>query len=145
MKHSAACLGILTAVLLSMTACSKHPMNVTAVNRTGVPIADIRISLAVDEDLGPNRVEEYSPLSDGWSIELDLGDYTEKELENGFYIQIFGTDGEPVTPDYEPFYPKFFDNDSYLIFAPPDLNVFVFIDSEYDPGKYDEEIAGYRN
>ncbi len=133
------------AMLLGMTACGKQHMEVTAVNRTGMDIADIRISLAVDEELGPNRIEEYSPLSDGWSIKIDLGDYTEKELESGFYIQIFGMDGEPVTPDYEPFYPTFFDNDSYLIFAPPDINVFMFIDSDYDPGKYDEEIAGHRN
>ena len=144
MKRSVAYLCILMVILLGMTACGKHRMTVTAVNRTGVDIADIRISPAVGEELGPNRIEGYSPLTDGWSIEIDLGSYTEKELENGFYIQIFGMDGEPVTPDYEPFYPKFFDNGSYLIFAPSDLNVFVFIDSDYDPGKYDEEIAGYR-
>ena len=144
MKHKAAFLVLLTVILLGMTACRKQQMKITAVNRTGVDIADIRISLADGEELGPNRIEGYSPLSDGWSIEIDLGSYTEKELDKGFYVQIFGMDGEPVIPDFDPFYPKFFDNGSYFIFAPPDLNVFMFIDSEYDPGKYDEEIAGYR-
>ncbi len=144
MKRNAAYLGIFLAILLCMTACGKQQMKVTAVNRTGVSIYDIRISPAVDEELGPNRIEGYSPLSDGWSIEIDLGNYTEKDLENGFYIQIFGMDGEPVTPDHVPFYPTFFENGSYLIFAPSDLNVFMFIDSDYDPGKYDEEIANHR-
>ena len=144
MKRGVAFLAILTAVLLGLTACGRRQMKVTAVNRTGVDIADIRISLAVDEELGPNRIEGYSPLSDGWSMELDLGSYTEKELEKGFYIQVFGMDGTPVTPDYEPFNPTFFENGSFLIFAPPDLNVFMFIDSDYDPAKYDEEIGESR-
>ena len=44
---------------LSLAACGakQYPMEITVVNRTTYPIADIRISLTSEEDWGENRLE----------------------------------------------------------------------------------------
>ena len=50
-------------------------------------------------------------------------------------------DGEPVNPDYDPSSPMFFDNGDFLIFAPPDLSVALFLDTAYDKEVYDQKIV----
>ena len=133
-------------VLLSLTLLAgcgerKFPMQVTVVNRTTCPIADIRFNLATDEDWGPNRIEAV--LEEGESIEIDLGKYTEEELNAGFNLQFYGEDDEPVNPEYDPGNPVFFDNGVYFILAPADINVAVFMDTGYDAAEYDQKIMGY--
>lgn len=85
---------------LSLAACGakQYPMEITVVNRTTYPIADIRISLTSEEDWGENRLE--TTLAEGESTEIDLGEYTEGQLNEGFSLQFYGEDGEPVNPDY---------------------------------------------
>ena len=98
---------------LSLAACGakQYPMEITVVNRTTYPIADIRISLTSEEDWGENRLE--TTLAEGESTEIDLGEYTEGQLNEGFSLQFYGEDGEPVNPDYDPSSPMFFDNGTY--------------------------------
>lgn len=126
---------------LSLAACGakQHPMEITVVNRTTYPIADIRISLTSEEDWGENRLE--TTLAEGESTEIDLGEYTEGQLNEGFSLQFYGEDGEPVNPDYDPSSPMFFDNGDFLIFAPPDLSVALFLDTAYDKEVYDQKIV----
>lgn len=121
---------------LSLAACGakQYPMEITVVNRTTYPIADIRISLTSEEDWGENRLE--TTLAEGESTEIDLGEYTEGQLNEGFSLQFYGEDGEPVNPDYDPSSPMFFDNGDFLIFAPPDLSVALFLDTAYDKEAY---------
>ena len=90
-------LAVLSLTLLTGCGEKKWPMQVTVVNRTTCPIADIRLSLASEEDWGPNRIEAV--LEEGESIEIDLGEYTEEELNIGFNIQFYGENDEPVNPD----------------------------------------------
>ena len=61
---------------LSLAACGakQYPMEITVVNRTTYPIADIRISLTSEEDWRENRLE--TTLAEGESTEIDLGEYT---------------------------------------------------------------------
>ena len=103
------------------------------------PIADIRISLTSEEDWGENRLE--TTLAEGESTEIDLGEYTEGQLNEGFSLQFYGEDGEPVNPDYDPSSPMFFDNGDFLIFTPPDLSVALFLDTAYDKEVYDQKIV----
>ena len=126
---------------LSLAACGakQYPMEITVVNRTTYPIADIRISLTSEEDWGENRLE--TTLAEGESTEIDLGEYTEGQLNEGFSLQFYGEDGEPVNPDYDPSSPMFFDNGDFLIFAPPDLSVALFLDTAYDKEAYDQKIV----
>ena len=126
---------------LSLAACGakQYPMEITVVNRTTYPIADIRISLTSEEDWGENRLE--TTLAEGESTEIDLGVYTEGQLNEGFSLQFYGEDGEPVNPDYDPSSPMFFDNGDFLIFAPPDLSVALFLDTAYDKEVYDQKIV----
>lgn len=126
---------------LSLAACGakQYPMEITVVNRTTYPIADIRISLTSEEDWGENRLE--TTLAEGESTEIDLGEYTEGQLNEGFSLQFYGEDGEPVNPDYDPSSPMFFDNGDFLIFAPPDLSVALFLDTAYDKEVYDQKIV----
>jgi hypothetical protein len=126
---------------LSLAACGakQYPMEITVVNRTTYPIADIRISLTSEEDWGENRLE--TTLAEGESTEIDLGVYTEGQLNEGFNLQFYGEDGEPVNPDYDPSSPMFFDNGDFLIFAPPDLSVALFLDTAYDKEAYDQKIV----
>ena len=121
-------LAALSFALLAGCGEKKWPMQITVVNRTTYPISDIRISLASDEDWGANRIE--TTLEEGESADIDLGEFTEAELTNdGFNIQFYGEDGEPVNPDYDPQNPTFFDNGDYLILAPPDISVAMFMDT----------------
>lgn len=131
-------LAVLSLTLLTGCGEKKWPMQVTVVNRTTCPIADIRLSLASEEDWGPNRIETM--LEEGESVEIDLGEYTEEELNAGFNLQFYGEDDEPVNPDYEPSNPIFFDNGDYLILAPADISVAIFMDTGYDAAEYDQKI-----
>lgn len=88
---------------------------------------------------GENRLE--TTLAEGESTEIDLGEYTEGQLNEGFSLQFYGEDGEPVNPDYDPSSPMFFDNGDFLIFAPPDLSVALFLDTAYDKEAYDQKIV----
>jgi len=126
---------------LSLAACGakQYPMEITVVNRTTYPIADIRISLTSEEDWRENRLE--TTLAEGESTEIDLGVYTEGQLNEGFSLQFYGEDGEPINPDYDPSSPMFFDNGDFLIFAPPDLSVALFLDTAYDKEAYDQKIV----
>lgn len=132
---------LLNLILLAGCGERKFPMQVTVVNRTTCPIADIRFNLATDEDWGPNRIEAV--LEEGESIEINLGEYTEEELNAGFNLQFYGEDNEPVNPAYDPGNPVFFDNGDYFILAPADINVAVFMDTGYDAAEYDQKIMKY--
>ena len=135
-------LAALSFALLAGCGEKKWPMQITVVNRTTYPISDIRISLASDEDWGANRME--TTLEEGESADIDLGEFTEAELTNdGFNIQFYGEDGEPVNPDYDPQNPTFFDNGDYLILAPPDISVAMFMDTGYDAAEYDQKIMEF--
>ena len=131
-------LAVLSLTLLTGCGEKKWPMQVTVVNRTTCPIADIRLSLASEEDWGPNRIETV--LEEGERVEIDLGEYTEEELNAGFILQFYGEDDEPVNPDYEASNPIFFDNGDYFILAPADISVAVFMDTGYDAAEYDQKI-----
>lgn len=132
-------LALLSLTLLAGCGEKKWPMQITVVNRTTCPIADIRFSLASDEDWGPNRIE--TTLEEGECADIDLGEFSEAELTNdGFNIQFYGEDGEPINPDYDPQNPTFFDNGDYFIFAPPDISVAIFMDTSYDAAEYDRKI-----
>ena len=141
-QFSLLALAALSFALLAGCGEKKWPMQITVVNRTTYPISDIRITLASDEDWGTNRIE--TTLDEGESAEIDLGEFTEAELTNdGFNIQFYGEDGEPVNPDYDPQSPTFFDNGDYLILAPPDISVAMFMDIGYDAAEYDQKIMEF--
>lgn len=146
MKNKKKLVILMVLVLMNLTMLAgcgerRFPMQVTVVNRTTCPIADIRFNLATDEDWGPNRIEAV--LEEGESIEINLGEYTEEELNAGFNLQFYGEDNEPVNPAYDPGNPVFFDNGDYFILAPADINVAVFMDTGYDAAEYDQKIMEY--
>ena len=131
----------LVLLCLSLAACgAKHyPMQITVVNRSTYPIADIRISLTSEEGWGENRLE--TTLKEGESAGISLGEYTEEQLSAGFHLQFYGEDGQPVNPDYDPSSPTFFENGDFIIFSPPDLSIAIFMDTAYDRETYDQKIA----
>ena len=131
----------LVLLCLSLAACgAKHyPMQITVVNRSTYPIADIRISLTSEEGWGENRLE--ATLKEGESAGISLGEYTEEQLSAGFHFQFYGEGGQPVNPDYDPSSPTFFENGDFIIFSPPDLSIAIFMDTAYDRETYDQKIA----
>lgn len=131
----------LVLLCLSLAACgAKHyPMQITVVNRSTYPIADIRISLTSEEGWGENRLE--ATLKEGESAGISLGEYTEEQLSAGFHLQFYGEDGQSVNPDYDPSSPTFFENGDFIIFSPPDLSIAIFMDTAYDRETYDQKIA----
>lgn len=90
---------------LSLAACgAKHyPMQITVVNRSTYPIADIRISLTSEEGWGENCLE--ATLKEGESAGIDLGEYTEEQLSAGFRLQFYGEDGQLYSAAYGYFNP----------------------------------------
>lgn len=131
----------LALLCLSLAACGakQYPTQITVVNRSTYPIADIRISLNPEEGWGENRLE--TTLEEGESAGIDLGEYTEEQLSAGFRLQFYGEGGQPVNPDYDPSSPTFFENGDFLIFSPPDLSIALFLDTAYDRETYDQKIA----
>ena len=131
----------LVLLCLSLAACGakQYPMEITVVNRSTYPIADIRISLTSEEGWGENRLE--ATLKEGESAGISLGEYTEEQLSAGFHLQFYGEDGQPVNPDYDPSSPTFFENGDFIIFSPPDLSIAIFMDTAYDRETYDQKIA----
>lgn len=131
----------LALLCLSLAACGakQYPMQITVVNRSTYPIADIRISLTSEDGWGENRLE--TTLEEGESAGIDLGKYTEEQLSTGFHLQFYGEEGQPVNPDYDPSSPTFFENGDFLIFSPPDLSIALFLDTAYDRETYDQKIA----
>ena len=131
----------LALLCLSLAACGakQYLMQITVVNRSTYPIADIRISLNPEEGWGENRLE--TTLEEGESAGIDLGEYTEEQLSAGFHLQFYGEGGQPVNPDYDPSSPTFFENGDFLIFSPPDLSISLFLDTAYDRETYDQKIA----
>ena len=131
----------LALLCLSLAACGakQYPMQITVVNRSTYPIADIRISLTSEEGWGENRLE--ATLKEGESAGISLGEYTEEQLSAGFHLQFYGEDGQPVNPDYDPSSPTFFENGDFIIFSPPDLSIAIFMDTAYDRETYDQKIA----
>lgn len=97
----------LALLCLSLAACGakQYPTQITVVNRSTYPIADIRISLNPEEGWGENRLE--TTLEEGESAGIDLGEYTEEQLSAGFHLQFYGEGGQPVNPDYDPSSPTF--------------------------------------
>lgn len=131
----------LALLCLSLAACGakQYPTQITVVNRSTYPIADIRISLNPEEGWGENRLE--TTLEEGESAGIGLGEYTEEQLSAGFHLQFYGEGGQPVNPDYDPSSPTFFENGDFLIFSPPDLSIALFLDTAYDRETYDQKIA----
>lgn len=131
----------LALLCLSLAACGakQYPMQITVVNCSTYPIADIRISLTSEEGWGENRLE--TTLKEGESAGIDLGEYTEEQLSAGLHLQFYGEDGQPVNPDYDPSSSTFFENGDFLIFSPPDLGIAIFMDTAYDRETYDQKIA----
>ena len=84
----------LALLCLSFAACGakQYPMQITVVNRSTYPITDLRISLISEEDWGENRLE--TTLEEGESAGIDLGEYTEEQLNAGFHLQFYGEDGQ---------------------------------------------------
>jgi hypothetical protein len=95
----------LVLLCLSLVACgAKHyPMQITVVNRSTYPIADIRISLTSEEGWGENRLE--ATLKEGESAGISLGEYTEEQLSAGFHLQFYGEDGQLYSAAYGYFNP----------------------------------------
>lgn len=144
MKHRKSILGLLVLALMSLAllagcGAGAQSLHITVVDRSTVPIADLRFKPAASEDWGENRLE--TTLAEGESAEVDLGSYTQAELDGGFNLQFFGEDGEPIDPEYDPNVITMVEDGNVFIIAPPGLSVSLFVDDTYDKAVYDEKIA----
>lgn len=129
----------LSLALLAGCSAGAQPLRITVVNRSTFPIADLRFRLAAENDWGENRLE--TTLAEGESAAVDLGRYTQSELDGGFNLQFYGENGEPVNPGYDPDVITMVESGNVFIIAPPDLSVSLFVDDTYDKKVYDEKIA----
>ncbi len=132
-------LALLLCLGLAACGAKQYPVQITVVNRTTFPIADLRIRPVQSEDWGENLLE--TTLAEGESIELELGSFTEAELDGGFNLQFYGEDGEPIDPEYDPDTVTMVESGNVFILAPPGLSVTLFVDDTYDEAVYDEKIA----
>ena len=144
MKHGKMVLGLLVLALMSLAllagcGAGAQSLHITVVDRSTVPIADLRFKPVTAEDWGENLLE--TTLAEGESIELDLGSYTEAELDGGFHLQFYGEDGEPIDPAYDPDTVTMVEDGAVFILVPPGLSVAFFVDDAYDEAVYDEKIA----
>ena len=144
MKRKMPVLCLLAAALVGLAllagcGAKAQPVHITVVNRTTLPLADLRIKLVSEEDFGENRLE--TTLQEGETASLDLGRYTQAQLDGGCNLQFYDETGEPVYPEYDPDTVTLVESGNVFILAPPNLSVTLFVDNSYDPAAYDEKIA----
>ena len=144
MKRKMPVLCLLAAALVSLAllagcGAKAQPVYITVVNRTTLPLADLRIKLVSEEDFGENRLE--TTLQEGETASIQLGRYTQDQLDGGCNLQFYDETGEPVYPEYDPDTVTLVESGNVFILAPPNLGVTLFVDSSYDPAAYDEKIA----
>ena len=144
MKRKTPVLCLLAAALVSLAllagcGAKAQPVHITVVNRTTLPLADLRIKLVSEEDFGENRLE--TTLQEGETASIQLGQYTQAQLDGGCNLQFYDETGEPVYPEYDPDTVTLVESGNVFILAPPNLSVTLFVDSSYDPAAYDEKIA----
>ena len=144
MKRKMPVLCLLAAALVSLAllagcGAKAQPVYITVVNRTTLPLADLRIKLVSEEDFGENRLE--TTLQEGETASIQLGRYTQAQLDGGCNLQFYDETGEPVYPEYDPDTVTLVESGNVFILAPPNLGVTLFVDSSYDPAAYDEKIA----
>ncbi|MCQ2421177.1 MAG: hypothetical protein MJ118_08575, partial [Clostridia bacterium] len=129
---------LILAFCLGLTACGESTQNVTVTvaNRTLQPIGSVCISAG--DDFGENRIDTL--LSDGDLLTLDLGDFTEDQLNHGFLVSVSDLDGNVIfeTGSNE----RLFNitNGCYLVFLPPELSTVLDICDQYSGSVYDEMI-----
>jgi hypothetical protein len=122
-KKAAAVLMTIT-IAFSLSACSlveeetapQEPLSsmvVNIVNQTGQTIGDLRMSLAADEEWGENLLE--TELKDKEVIEINLGEFSQKDLDAGFNIQACDEIGMELYDETFSANPTFFKNGNYLI------------------------------
>lgn len=144
MKRKTPVLCLLAAALVGLAllagcGAKAQPVHITVVNRTTLPLADLRIKLVSEEDFGENRLE--TTLQEGETASIQLGQYTQAQLDGGCNLQFYDETGEPVYPEYDPDTVTLVESGNVFILAPPNLSVTLFVDSSYDPTVYDEKIA----
>ena len=144
MKRKTPVLCLLAAALVGLAllagcGAKAQPVHITVVNRTTLPLADLRIKLVSEEDFGENRLE--TTLQEGETASIQLGQYTQAQLDGGCNLQFYDETGEPVYPEYDPDTVTLMESGNVFILAPPNLSVTLFVDNSYDPAAYDEKIA----
>ena len=144
MKRKMPVLCLLAAALVGLAllagcGAKAQPVHITVVNRTTLPLGDLRIKLVSEESWGENRLE--TTLQEGETAVLDLGRYTQAQLDGGCNLQFYDETGEPVYPEYDPDTVTLVESGNVFILAPPNLSVTLFVDNSYDPAAYDEKIA----
>ena len=137
MKKRILCLLLAICILASLSACGekKQSVSVTIVNRSGQTIGDIRAALPDSETWGPALLS--APLADGASANIELGSYSAGELEQGLCLQAYDENDAELYGDTFGNDPIFFDSGDYLIFMPSYRTDVIYLDSSYDPAKYD--------
>ncbi|MCI6306429.1 MAG: hypothetical protein MR600_08275, partial [Subdoligranulum sp.] len=91
MKRKMPVLCLLAAALVSLAllagcGAKAQPVYITVVNRTTLPLADLRIKLVSEEDFGENRLE--TTLQEGETASIQLGRYTQAQLGGGFHEDV---------------------------------------------------------
>ncbi len=139
MKKKAALLfALILAFCLGLTACGESTQNVTVTvaNRTLQPIGSVCIS--VGDDFGENRIDTV--LSDGDLLTLDLGEFSEDQLNHGFLISAADLDGNIIyeTEDSSRLFGV--QDGCCIVFLPPELSTVLDICEQYSGSVYDEMI-----
>ena len=98
MKRKTPVLCLLAAVLVGLAllagcGAKAQPVYITVVNRTTLPLADLRIKLVSEEDFGENRLE--TTLQEGETALIQLGQYTQAQLDGGCNLQFYDETAEP--------------------------------------------------
>ena len=132
MKRKMPVLCLLAAALVSLAllagcGAKAQPVYITVVNRTTLPLADLRIKLVSEEDFGENRLE--TTLQEGETASIQLGRYTQDQLDGGCNLQFYDETGEPVYPEYDPDTVTLVESGNVFILAPPNLGVTLFVNT----------------
>lgn len=138
-KHSLlALLLVFAAIVLLLTGCgSSENITVTVVNRTAQEMSTLYMTAG--SEFGESLLD--APLADGEMVQIDLGDYSESDLSEGFAIYAENAEGEAIHESMDDDRVFNIADGAFLIFLPPEGNVTLEITSTYNPEKYEEAVV----
>lgn len=125
------CLLLALALCLCLAACggSGTEYTVLLVNMTDAVLSEVNFTTESADEWGDNLLGN-SPLDPGESVELNLGSFSDEEVEDGFCITAYDDDDNDLGSVFE-FYIE--PGDTVTVYMDPDYELAVLINEAYEP------------
>lgn len=125
--------GAAISVMLAATSCGEEPYYITFENLSGVAISEIQATRDSEKADAKNLLTEALP--DGESITLEVGQFKEEYIDEGFYIVAYNA----IDNSYQEFHMLMVKNGGLVSFYMDAIELCVAVDCTHE--EIEEMIA----